>query len=70
MSNVSPSTTLAWPTKSFAEAALNSNRIINMTGVRCVLMSFGISGYRKLRGLNFGQFWSGFSDSRFSGRSG
>jgi len=44
MSNVSPSTTLAWPTKSFAEAALNSNRIINMTGVRCVLMSFGISG--------------------------
>jgi hypothetical protein len=33
-------------------------------------MSFGISGYRKLRGLNFGQFWSGFSDGRFSGRSG
>ena len=30
----------------------------------------GISGYRKLRGLNFGQFSSGFSDGRFSGRSG
>jgi hypothetical protein len=29
-----------------------------------------ISSYRKLRGLNFGQFWSGFSDGRFSGRSG
>src|SRR5262249_12482787 len=27
-------------------------------------------GYRTLRGLNFGQFSSGFSDGRFSGRSG
>jgi hypothetical protein len=26
--------------------------------------------YRKSRGLNFGQFSSGFSDGRFSGRSG
>ena len=35
-----------------------------------MLLNVGISGYRKLRGLNFGQFCSGFSDGRFWGRSG
>jgi hypothetical protein len=29
-----------------------------------------VGGYRTLRGLNFGQFSSGFSDGRFSGRLG
>src|SRR6516165_159265 len=33
-------------------------------------MTLDISGYRTLRGLNFGQFSSGFSEGRFSGRSG
>jgi hypothetical protein len=32
-------------------------------------MALSIGVYRKSRGLDFGQFSSGFSDGRFSGRS-
>jgi len=35
-----------------------------------MVLNIGISGYCKLRGLNFGQFVNGFSDGRFSGRGG
>ena len=35
-----------------------------------VLITLGTSDYRRLRGLNFGQFSSGVSEGRFSGRSG
>jgi hypothetical protein len=35
-----------------------------------LIMALNTCGYRKSRGLGLGQFSSGFSDGRFSGRSG
>ena len=55
--------------KIVGHAALDNSRTIN-TRARRLLMTLRTSDYRKLRGLNFGQFSSGFSEGRFSGRSG
>ena len=67
----------------FQRVAINdaglTNKIIGERGARkqqedqyqgSALVHDGTSGYRKLRGLNFGQFSSGFNDGRFSGCAG
>jgi hypothetical protein len=48
---------IPWPLRSASRWALSHR-------------PFGTCDYRRLRGLNFGQFSSGFSEGRFLGRSG